>query len=85
MAEDRGRIVHAYKILSSPLAQMVECRSLDRKVAGSNLTRARCCVLEQDTPSPLLGTGSPQKRPDITKKKLTGTYSLNSNKHTQFA
>ena len=23
----------------SPLAQLVECRTLDRKVAGSNLTR----------------------------------------------
>ena len=35
--------------------QLVECRSLDRQVTGSNLTRG---VLEQDTSSSLLSTGS---------------------------
>ena len=43
-----------------PLAQLVECRTLDRKVAGSNLTRSAFCVLEQDTSFSLLSTGSPR-------------------------
>ena len=35
---------------------------------------ARCCVLEQDTSSSLLNTGSTKKkRPDMTEKLLTGT------------
>ena len=39
------------------MTQLGERQTLDRKVAGSILTRARCCVLEQDTSSPLLSTG----------------------------
>ena len=42
----------------APLAQLVECRTLDHKFAGSNLTWAQCCVLEQDTSSSFLSTDS---------------------------
>ena len=42
----------------APIAQLVECRTLDCKVMGLNLTRGQCCVLEQDTSSLLLSTGS---------------------------
>ena len=43
--------------LSQPIAQLGERRTLDRKGAGSIFIRALCCVLEQDTSSPLLSTG----------------------------
>ena len=43
------------------LAQLVECQTLDHMVAGSNLTKVQCCVLEQDTSSSLLSTGSFQE------------------------
>ena len=42
-------------------AQLVECQTLDGKVAGSDLTRGTVlstCVLEQDASSLLLNTGS---------------------------
>ena len=44
----------------APLAQLGECQTLDSKVVGSNLTRPglRCCVLEHDSLSSLLSTGS---------------------------
>ena len=46
----------------APLAQLLECRTRDRKVMGLNLTRgALCCVLEQDTSSVLLSIGSTQE------------------------
>ena len=34
-----------------------ERKTLDPKVVGSILTRSQCCVLEQDTLTPLLITG----------------------------
>ena len=37
----------SFGYLGTPLAQMVECRTLDRKVAGSNLTRGAVFFLEQ--------------------------------------
>ena len=44
------------------MAQLVEYRTYDCKVAGSNLTRgAVLCILEQDTSSLLLSTGSTQE------------------------
>ena len=46
----------------APLPQLVECRTLDHKVAGSNLTTDEVCCLEQDTSSPLLSTGSTQEK-----------------------
>ena len=57
-------IVHRKKIDSQRAlsAEFVEGRTLDhRKVAGLNLTGARLCVLEQDTASSLLSTGSTQE------------------------
>ena len=34
---------------STVIAQLVECRTLDPRVAGLNITKAWCLVLEQDT------------------------------------
>ena len=59
--------------IQTPIALLGERRTLDRKVAGSILTRAWCCVLEQDTSSPLLSTGkNPGSRPKMTEKLLPG-------------
>ena len=41
----------------APIAQLGELWTLDRKVAVQASPGARCCVLEQDTSSPLLSTG----------------------------
>ena len=41
----------------APLAQLIKCRTIERKVAGSNLTRGEVCFLGQDTLSSLLSTG----------------------------
>ena len=42
--------------MGAPIAQLGDRWTLGRKVAGSILIGARCCVLEQDTSSPLLST-----------------------------
>ena len=52
------------------LAQSVECRTLDRKVAGSNLAKsAVLCVFERYTSSALLRIGStPETVPTLLEK-----------------
>ena len=40
-----------------PIAQSGERRTLGRKVMGSIITWGQCCILKQDTSSPLLSTG----------------------------
>ena len=63
--------------MGASLAQLVECWTLECKIAGSVLIRSlgeRCCVVEQDTLSSLLTTGSTQKKgSDMTEILLTGT------------
>ena len=44
--------------MGAPLAQLVECRTLDHKVVGSNLMKGAVLCLKQDTLFSLLGTGS---------------------------
>ena len=49
--------------LTAALAQLVECRPLDRRVAGSNLTLGTmlCPIAKQDTSSSLLSIGLTQE------------------------
>ena len=66
MVRERGGIV-------------VEHQTPNQEVLGSILQAAPCCVLEQDTLTPI----KPRKRwlrPDMTEKLLTWTFSLNTNK-----
>ena len=53
----------SYTYLGAPFAQLVECGTLDHKVAGSNLT-----VSLSKTPGSTRG-----KCPDMTENLLTGT------------
>ena len=45
----------------TPLAQFVECQTFDPKIAVRISPMAQCCVLEQDTSSSLLNSGSTQE------------------------
>ena len=64
-------------LAGAPLAQLVECRTLDRKVAGSNLARgAVLCPLARH----LIFIAYYWKRPDMTEEMLAGTLNLNPNK-----
>ena len=56
-----GRQFFSQRGSGAPIAWLGERRTLDRKVAGSSSPGARCCVLEQDTSSSLLSTGSTQE------------------------
>ena len=63
-----------------PIAQFGECRTLDRKVAGSILTQgaAWCCVLKQDTSIPLLRTGKTKEAvPKLLKNCWSGRKASN--------
>ena len=45
----------------APLAQLVECQTFDSKVRVQVSPGVGCCVLEQDSSSLLLSTGSTQE------------------------
>ena len=47
--------------LRAALTQLVECRTLDRRVAGSNLTLGMMLCPKQDTSSSLLNIGLTQE------------------------